>query len=679
MPTADGRSPVRGGTALAAAVLAGLALAGVHLAVRHARPALVNLGPNDLEYTSGFREGWERDADGLTRFHWTLRSSIVRLPVRAEGAGHRLRVRLGRHFIEPSEVTLTVEGRAVARFAARAHDRERYQVVDVPLPAMAGRAPFAVLIESRSALPSTLGIAVDWVELVGGSPSAVFRLSWPGATRLPVATVVVLALVLAAGGPRRAALSAAVVVLASGLAGFWADVVATERILRLGLPTFAVVGALAVLLVRWRVCASWLRVEAPVAAAALTTTVLVALGIRLVLLLHPQFYYPDVRIHAQFAHALGRRGLAEFLRRFIEDQFRYSLGLQLENGHWYAFPYPPAFYVACWPLVRLARYAPEVAVSLVPAALNSLEALAIYALGRRLGLSCRASLSGAAALPLLPIFLARLTLAYFPAMTGHLVDTLVLLYLVTHLRDIQRPRVFLTLGLLLGASFLTYTQSLLNFALLIPLFLALQLRDRSAGALRRWLAWVAAGVVGVVLSLAFYGRYVPIFLDMRRGVPMPEEQVLLDKLQHAPPAVRDAPPQAQDDPYAGPGVDPIRGLTKAAWRLYVFYGYFAPALIAGLLLVLRRLGGLEARFVVAWGTTYVLLNLASGGLPGPNLVRYNKDLEVIAPLCCLALGVLGVTLFERGRALGLGFVFAWTAFSGSRAVRYLTEKFVLER
>ena len=79
---------------------------------------------------------------------------------------------------------------------------------------------------------------------------------------------------------------------------------------------------------------------------------------------HVRFYYPDVRVHAQFAWELGRRGLVTFLRRFTENQYRYSLGLQLENGHWYAFPYPPAFYILCWPLVR-AGFRPEVAL-LVP-------------------------------------------------------------------------------------------------------------------------------------------------------------------------------------------------------------------------------------------------------------------------------------------------------------------------
>src|SRR4029079_11699354 len=58
-----------------------------------------------------------------------------------------------------------------------------------------------------------------------------------------------------------------------------------------------------------------------------------ALALRLVILLHPQFYYPDVRVHALFAWQLGRRGLVGFLRHFTEDQVRFRLGLASENGH----------------------------------------------------------------------------------------------------------------------------------------------------------------------------------------------------------------------------------------------------------------------------------------------------------------------------------------------------------
>ena len=49
------------------------------LAARWARPALIEFGPNDVGYTSGFRQDWERD--GLTRFRWTGTHSTVTLPV----------------------------------------------------------------------------------------------------------------------------------------------------------------------------------------------------------------------------------------------------------------------------------------------------------------------------------------------------------------------------------------------------------------------------------------------------------------------------------------------------------------------------------------------------------------------------------------------------------------------
>ena len=196
-------------------------------------------------------------------------------------------------------------------------------------------------------------------------------------------------------------------------------------------------------------------------------------------------------------------------------------------------------------------------------------------------------------------------------------------------------------------------------------------------ALRGAASVVIAGALGGVLSLAvFYGRYVPIFFDMQRGVPMAEEKILLER--PATPVEPDVKPEEPDDPYAGPSVDPLRGLRKAAWRLYVFYGPFALAVVAGVALVWRAQSGPERAFVLAWALTYVALNLLSGGLPGPNLVRYNKDLEVVAPLFCLALASVGEWLWARGRWLALAYATAYGAFGIARAIRYLTEKFVLE-
>jgi hypothetical protein len=274
----------------------------------------------------------------------------------------------------------------------------------------------------------------------------------------------------------------------------------------------------------------------------------------------------------------------------------------------------------------------------------------------------------------------RLSLAYFPAIVGHAVDATVILFLIARLRDLARPRVVLALAGLIALALLTYTQSLLNLAVLLPLFLVtLLVSDRGPGARRCAMGLVIAGTLGGVLSLAlFYGRYVPIALDMWRGIPMPEERILQEK-PRTPVPEEELAPQEPDDPYAGPTLDPWRGVRKAAWRLYVFYGPFALAVVAGLVLVWRAQPPPHTSFVLAWALTYLALNLLSGGLPGPNLVRYNKDLEIVAPLFCLALAAVGEWLWLRSRWLAILYVGGYSAFGLLRAVRALTEKLILER
>ena len=660
-------------------MLAAAALLLPELAARRARPAVLNLGPNDTDYVAGFRVDWERDR--LTRFHWTTPHAAMRLPLLVRGAGHRLTLRVRRHIIEPATVTIRAEGRIVSTFEIRADPQVAYRTIAVDLPPLEGRGPFLMTIDSVSADPRPLGLAIDWMEIERAAPTARFELLV--ATRLALMLVAIVAFLaprLAGTSTRAAALHAAAIT-ALAIAGCGWDVVAAERIAREGCAVYAGVAAVAVGIARARRTRAALEIADSRTAGALVTIVLAALALRLVILLHPQFYYPDVRVHALFAWQLARRGLVGFLRNFTEYQYRYSLGLQMENGHWYAFPYPPAFYMLCWPLVTFARMRPEIAVSVFAAAVNSLEAFVVFGIARRLRARAWTAVAAAAALAVLPLFLARLSLAYFPAMVGHAVDAVVILYLLARLRELDRPRVVFTLGALIALALLTYTQSLLNFAVLMPLLLAVLLaRDRSRETLRRATGLVAAGALGAVLSLVvFYGRYVPTFIDMQRGVPMPEERILQEKPSTPVPADELAP-QEPDDPFAGPTFNPWRGVRKAAWRLYVFYGPFALAVIAGLVLAWRAQESWPAAaFVLAWALTYLALNLLSAGLPGPNLVRYNKDLEIVAPLFCLALASVGEWLWARSRWLAILYAGFYGAFALTRAVRYLTEKFILER
>jgi hypothetical protein len=170
---------------------------------------------------------------------------------------------------------------------------------------------------------------------------------------------------------------------------------------------------------------------------------------------------------------------------------------------------------------------------------------------------------------------------------------------------------------------------------------------------------------------------------MARGVPMAEEQILVEKQERERAtrgtAVEETAERTPDDPYAGPGVDPVRGMKKAAWRLYVFYGFFGLAVVGGVVLLGRQLEGTERRLALTWASTYVILNLLSGGLPGPNLVRYNKDHEIVAPLFCTALATLGAWIWKRSRVLAVVYVAAFVWMASVKGWLAFGQRLVFER
>ena len=129
------------------------------LAARWARPALIDFGPNDVGYSPGFREDWERD--GLTRFRWTGTHATVapaRRRVRARACGcaracdaillSQLKLQSTRRrpdrsrFDDPGRPAcrLSHDRRCRCRLDGRAPVRAHHRVV-VGEPAPAGRRP----------------------------------------------------------------------------------------------------------------------------------------------------------------------------------------------------------------------------------------------------------------------------------------------------------------------------------------------------------------------------------------------------------------------------------------------------------------------------------------------------------------------------------------------------------
>jgi hypothetical protein len=623
---------------------AGCAVA-VWAAGRSARSAFLDLGPNDAPYVRAFRvdptggPDWERD--GQTKFHWTTLSSLVQFPVHAGGEGFVLRARVRRHMIEPARVTLRVQGRAVHTFELVGGSEYAYKIITAPLPIMDAGAPFVVTIESNSADPRPLGIAIDWMELEStGSGRFSVRphvLLWT----LALVLVGYLAPRVAGAAPILAVAHAAVLIAASAT-GFYCDIAATTRIVETGIVPIVT---------------------------------LAALGLRLALLLHPRYFYPDVQVHAAVARELAKQGLGAFLQRLPAIQYRLSLGLQFENGHWYAFPYPPGFYAVCWPFVRFLGATPSVVVSAVAAAANALGVLLTFLLGWLILREQRLALIGAVAHAALPLFLIRSVLAYFPALLGQAVDAALLLFLVSRLGHDARVKEGGIIAVLTAASLLAYTQAVVNFGILVALFLVFDgIADRTATGRRRQAMVAIGALLGVVVSIGlFYGRYLHLLADIRQGTPMAEEQLLLQKedLRKRYARVQGLTPGDdlnEDDPYAGPRANPLRGVRKAGWRLLVFYNVFALSVVVGLALILKSQTGPQRRFLIAWALTYLVLNLASGGLPSPNLLRYNKDLEVVACLCCAAFAATTAAMSRRSRLLATAHVVAFVAFGLWRGI-----------
>jgi hypothetical protein len=310
-----------------------------------------------------------------------------------------------------------------------------------------------------------------------------------------------------------------------------------------------------------------------------------------------------------------------------------------------------------------------VGVILLGSAVGSLEAFVVYGIGRRLVSSAGVALAAAAAVPLLPILVTRLSLSYFPATLGAAVDAIALLVLLARYEAMDRPRNILVLAALLALAFLSYTQSPLNFGAVLGVFLPLALlRDRSAASLRRALGTIGAfGLAGAVSLGLFYWRYLPGLKAMRQGAPQVEEDALRDR----PKEVEAAPSEPDEkNPFFGPDLDLWRGLRKAGFRLWVFYGVYAFAVPAGLFLLLRRTSPADSLFVLAWGLHYLVMNLGSGGLPSPNLLRYNKEMEFAAPLFCLALATLGAWIYERSRVAAALYGGGFLVFGASEAARY---------
>ncbi len=644
----------------------------VVLGHRLATSAVIDLGPTDESYVRDFRE---IERDGPLYFRWSSApSSRLFLPLRFCGPGS-LRLRARRHFVEPAILNVSVNGSVLGQRSIQARTDHPYDVIVFPFSIVTCRSNAVVLLETLTeSNKSPLGVAVDWAEIrslngfTAASPT-IFR----GAAILALMTLAVVGLGGGAG-----AMFAMNVVLASLIAfSFASDPLAGERIVRGSLVALILTMSGGFLVAR-----STGMLSATSRARLALLSIVVATLVSRAAFLHPQAFYPDYRVHALVQQTFHSQGLLVFLDRLFETQYARSLGLQQLHGNWYPFPYPPGSYVAAEGVLRLFGLGPLDASTITAVATASLIPVLTMAIGLSLGIGEGGSLLGAFFVALQPLLIRRMALGYFPGLAGQLADAVAVLLMV---RFVRGPAPTLSragpVALALLAAFLTYTQSIANFGLMVCALLVIELLRRSpnGGRTAVWFALIAA--VSLSLSVvAFYSRYVPVLENVVSHRPQPESSVL-DRLDHLRrnQMVRSEGAEGENanDPYAGTTVNPGRGLARLAARIWRFNGPFGVAVLIGLGLLWRLSDARTRNALFAWLSVCVSISLLAAGLPSPNSFQHLKDLEFVTPLFSLALGIFAKRLWDRNPLFAALFAGAWLIFAINWYSIELAERLVI--
>ncbi len=482
--------------------LAGWALGALALAVTcvavfglSTRRVELNLGPGDSRFVRGFEAN--SDVEDKVGWHWTTYDAEVDLPFVARGAGLGATLRYARMFGEEAVVEVSVGSVRTPQFRARGGE-----IRSTTLTAQGVSGPLLVGIRTDSHERRNMGLRMDrlLIDVRAGPP---LRLTLEAAARPIVVGVLLFAGLLVLGASPLAAggftLLAAVGFAARAsvdLFAAWrqtqsapAMLVVSVAVLRLARPVMVRHGGLA------RSAAIWL------ASGALVTMLF-----RLVLVSHPDFYYPDLLTHTRVVEAIRAQGPAFFLNP-AESLSEQKAWTKPVLGSVSALPYAVVFHTPFAILAGAFDLSIDSIETTLKAASSLISVLPILisgVLAVRFGLPPLAAL----ALAVIPTYTSRLSFALLPALTGHVFDLIVLVTLAAAMPEKRSPsnRGALPVFAALLAGHLAYTSSVVNEGLLMAVLVILVLATgrpglSSAGRL------VLAEAGAALLAFALYYRH----------------------------------------------------------------------------------------------------------------------------------------------------------------------------
>ncbi len=622
----------RGGAraaALVACVIV-LPLAAALIGSHRASAVILNLGPGDGPFVSGFAPEYEIDDKIGT--HWTTYHATVDLPVEVAAAEASLAYRFARVFPETAIVDVSLGERAVDHFECRGGVFQERRVALGALPA----TPVAVRIAADSHERKDRGLKLDWlgVEMPRGG---FVRLR--GHARWMPAVVVALSvtLLIAGGWPvaQAGGLAAPLAVLLSF--GLWMQPWTLHRVLRgipLALALFGAAGILVarMLLQRGRADARSVRI--------LTLLAVIAFLLRAAAVSHPDFYYPDQRTHARLVEKVEEKGMGFFVSP-SEAIAEHGVWRTEAYGRTYAFPYTPAFHLP-FAALGLPYDTRLVAMKLTAVAVSVIPMILLWALARALG----ASTTGAFLMVVIPTYLSRLSFAFLPALFGHAVDMAFVLWIATRIERVTELRTWLAGTAWVAACQLAYVSGVINVGVLVAVLAAV---TAIAGRRKAALAILAMGVAGSAVAVALYYRdFLPMVADVGARIG------------------------------GGAARTPSRYPVQSFWlvaygRTRDFFDGVYPILAAlGIALLCRDRGGVggegrwpvRARLIAAWLVTYALLLLGRARVP--DLFLHGHETLLVTPLVCLAAGETLAALARRGggRRVAAAILLAGLAIQG---------------
>jgi hypothetical protein len=571
-------------------------LAALFIEVPGPRRLVIDVGPNDGPYVSGFHGSYEIEKDGRLATRWSLREAAIRWPFVVDDGPVTFVYRFARVLPESATVDVRLGGQTIDRFSCRGGQvLERRTTV-----AALDEAPLAISFGVASQDRQGLGLQFDWARVEAG-PGA--RLRPVGAARLAPLLLLPLAWLLHwRGAPwRYAALGCAAAAAAYATALVLHPMTTAHLAGHLALPGLALAVLAACLLPRGGVGATLLAVS------------VAAFVLKGAWLFHPAAFYPDVQQHRRYLFAL-REAPGGLRERMAGAQARLHWGERTVAGRTYAFPYSPVFYLPFFGL-RDDHQATEDAMRQAGLVAAALEPVAAYAIGAA-ALGAGTGLAAGVLVAALPVAHSRLLLAMWPTLVGHALDLLVILSALRYLREPTGRRLALLAAATLGA-FLTYITSLFTVSAFL-LCLALLARPRARALVGLWLG----GALACVLLL--YAPFVRSFVT----------EILPSMLQAAPASAPE------------PAAPEATGLLAAARRLPLFFGWSTLAVAAGGALLARRRLSPEGRPVLAaWALAFfVLLGLrAFGG----GLFRDLKEISFVSTLVAIAAAAVVAHLGEK--------------------------------